>query len=331
MVYQLKVVVYGASVTAQKGESGYFQNLENICDFEVVRIPFGASHLHLAGVAMLSKVLDEKPDVCILDWVTPSTKSFPSGVVDRINNILHQHNIFPIWILLPRTDDIGSSRISCMQIRAAASQFVWVKTFIESSFGRGVTVSNLLRDVVHTNSKGARLYSSFLFELLNDFRIRKFGSACLPKSVECEIKEVVPSIIEAHSVIKTDEPFLLRIVANKKCDLTIFLYCEIGPNSPILKVSLKKNGELVASSKKNVVDPWCYYSRYMLIDLPTIYSLGAGEYEIDICTLDLNPFDTISTLKPIEKQYSLDNNNRFLKLQEIIVDKNVNLKVNNEL
>ena len=49
------------------------------------------SHGAMTGKMMMaleSVVLDEKPDICILDWVTPSASVFPDDTVSRINNIL---------------------------------------------------------------------------------------------------------------------------------------------------------------------------------------------------------------------------------------------------
>jgi hypothetical protein len=327
----MKVLVYGASVTAQKDEGGFYQHLKNQSGFDLLRISFGASHLQFAGLAMLSKVLAEKPDVCILDWVTPSTKAFPSGIVERINRILIQHNIFPIWVLFPRTDDPYCSRECCEQIKAYASESVWVRSFVESDFGNNSDLKSILRDVVHTNKEGAKLYARFIEEILIDYDSSDFKLLDSNMNQNQSIGESVPLLLQYNFTINKVNLYKLRLTILDKCDLNIFVFCQIGPASPVIDVNLKKNETVVNTYQRNVVDPWCYYTRDMLINLPTIRALESGTYELVLSIADVEPFDKIKTLKPINETDFVNIDDRFLNTYEIAIDGNVSLENINEL
>jgi hypothetical protein len=327
----MKVLVYGASVTAQKDEGGFYQHLKNQSGFDLLRIPFGASHLQFAGLAMLSKVLAEKPDVCLLDWVTPSTKSFPSGIVERINRILIQHNIFPIWVLFPRTDDPYCSRECCEQISEHASKDVWVRDFTDTDFGKGVELTTILRDVVHTNKVGAHLYASFIEHLLVEYYEREFKQQSLT-TIGCQgIAETVPCLINNNIKIGRASSYKLELTVTETCDLNIFIFCQIGPASPMLNIQLKNIQAIIFNGQRNVVDAWCYYKRDMLINLPTIRTVVPGVYELEISVSDAEPFENINTLKPINDDDMVTISDRFLNMYEIAIDGNVSLERKNEL
>jgi hypothetical protein len=326
----MKVLVYGASVTAQKDEGGFYQHLKNQRGFDLLRISFGASHLQFAGLAMISKVLAEKPDVCVLDWVTPSTKSFPDGIVERINRILIQHNIFPIWVLFPRTDDPYCSRECCEQIKAHASESVWVRSFVESDFGNNSDLKSILRDVVHTNKEGAQLYAKFIEEILLDYHSSNY-ELCSDINQNQSISESIPLLLQHNFTINKDNSYKLRLTILDKCDLNIFVLCQIGPTSPVIDVKLKKNEKVVNTYQRNVVDPWCYYTRDMLINLPTIRAVESGTYEIELSVADVEPFEKMNTLKPINDNDTVNINDRFLNTYEIAIDGNVSLEIINEL
>ena len=78
---------------------------------------------------------------------------------------------------------------------------------------------------------------------------------------------------------------------------------------------------------KNVVDPWCYYERDMLLNLPKFKKVSKGLYLITISIRDIDPFETVTTLKPIKEEFNLKSNlERFLKLKEISLDGSVTLR-----
>jgi len=315
----MKIVVYGASVTAQKGESGYFERLAEYKpnEIELIRIPYGASHLHFAGIAMLQKVLDEQPDVCILDWVTPSTKVFPQGIVERINNILLSNNIRPIWLLFPRTDDPNSERQCCNQIYATESDNVTVRAFQNSNFHEE-NLSTILRDVVHTNSVGAERYAQFALEVIKNIK--------LEASKERQPLQA-PPIVQIGQRISAQSSIAIDISVAKETDVTAYLYAKIGPKSPVIEVSLYDKFGNKCVLEKNVTDPWCYYERDMLLNFPTFKKVEEGDYQLKFRLKNVNPFDSIKTLKPIdEDSMKIENNERFLDVNEASIDGSVLIK-----
>lgn len=97
----MNLVCFGASVTAQSTEAGYFQQLlrsSSICSFSSVqKVAFGASHFEYAGYGFIQDVLDMEPDVCIIDWLTPSMKGFSEYKIHLLNWSLLEIGAFPIW------------------------------------------------------------------------------------------------------------------------------------------------------------------------------------------------------------------------------------------
>jgi len=319
----MKIVIYGASVTAQKGETGYFEQLAKLVDdkIEIVRLPFGASHLQFAGLAMIQKVLDEKPDFCILDWVTPSTKSFPDGIVERINNILIANNIKPIWVLLPRTDDIDASRECCQQVVAAQSELVKVFNFQLSGY-RESDLSKILRDVVHTNSEGAERYARFMYQIINE-NCLKNG---LIKDIPIEATSI-PKIITCEGRLSQSHPLTVSIKVSEECNIALYCLATIGPASPVIELQLLSNGKVIQNYVRNVVDPWCYYERTMLLNLPSLKRVPEGDYSIRIQTSVADPFETIETLKPIPEGKKMDSHSeRFLNIIELAIDGEVEIE-----
>lgn len=319
----MKVVVYGASVTAQKGDSGYFENLKSkdIPNVELLRVPFGASHLQFAGIAMLQKVIDEKPDVCILDWVTPSTKQFPDGLVERINNILLSNSIKPIWILFPRTDDPYCKRECCNQIRISQSNEIEVVSFQESIY-KQEDLAKILRDVVHTNTLGAEKYAAFVADLithLNERSIdfRKDGQSVLS----------APKVIRSSGIINRNCKLHLDIEVTDNSNILLYIFSKIGPKSPVLKLLLRDGDFNTVVNFRNVVDPWCYYERDMLLNMPSFKNVKHGIYQLEISLADENPFDTVETLKtrPMES-IDIENLDRHLEIKELSIDGNVNIR-----
>lgn len=313
----MKIVIYGASVTAQKGETGYFEQLTKLVadKVELVRLPFGASHLQFAGLAMIQKVLDEKPDYCILDWVTPSTNSFPDGIVDRINNILLVNKIIPIWVLFPRTDDIEASRECCRQVEAAQSELVKVFNFQLSDY-REFDLAKILRDVVHTNLEGAVRYANFVHQIINENCIKDTLKTSFPIR-----KIMVPSLITCEGVLSKSHPLTVSIKVLEECNIALYCLASIGPASPIIELQLLNSGKIIQSHVKNVVDPWCYYERVMLLNLLSLKQVPKGEYSLRIITSAANPFETIETLKPIPEEQKIDNYcDRFLNIMELAID-----------
>lgn len=77
----MKIVCFGASVTAQKETAGYYHFLEGSykkrnLEFNFDKVSFGASNFNDAGFAYMKTIEQNmfKPDVCIIDWLTPALK-----------------------------------------------------------------------------------------------------------------------------------------------------------------------------------------------------------------------------------------------------------------
>ena len=319
----LKILFYGASVTAQSGESGYFQHLIEMLDsVELVRLPYSASHLQFAGIAMLQKVIDESPQICFLDWVTPSTPSFPDNTVRRVNKVLLSHGIFPVWLLFPRTDDLDSSRNCCLQVFEEVEGDAQVEKIVDYFPDLKNNIANYLRDVVHTNERGAKLYANWIKDVFQRVS-HKFS---LRQLTQLDNKEgqFIPKIVSQKGTISHQKDLMLKFTANSSGKLKFFVYCVIGPNSPMLRLKLNESGYSEgAEASKIVVDQWCYYEREMLVNMPEFDIQAGKEYSLSIEAAG-NPFQNIATLKPLPNNI-IEDQARYLKFTEIIFDADISL------
>lgn len=319
----MKILFYGASVTAQSGEGGYFQHIVRMLDsIEVVRLSYNASHLQFAGVAMLQKVIDESPQICFLDWVTPSTLSFPENTVRRVNNALLSHGIFPVWLLFPRTDDLDSSRNCCLQVFEEVERDTQVEKIVDNFPDLKNNISHYLRDVVHTNERGAKLYANWIKDVFQ----RVSHKLALQQFTQLDNKEsqFIPKIVSQKGAISHQKNLMLKFKANSTGKLKFFVYCVIGPNSPILRLKLNESGySKGAEASKIVVDQWCYYEREMLVNMPDFDIQEGNEYFLSIEAAG-DPFQNIVTLKPLPQDV-IEDRDRYIRFSEFIFDSDITL------
>ncbi|SNR72543.1 hypothetical protein [Puniceibacterium sediminis] len=59
-----------------------------------------------AGVVYVEKVLDLKPDICILDWATSALQDCDPRMVQQIYHRLMEHEILPVTLLFPPRDRV---------------------------------------------------------------------------------------------------------------------------------------------------------------------------------------------------------------------------------
>jgi ABC-type Fe3+-hydroxamate transport system substrate-binding protein len=73
-----KIIFFGASVTHQKGTSGYFDNLSLLVgkDADLSRITFPSSEFCNAGFYNIDTVVSLKPDIVFLEWSTTGEKIY---------------------------------------------------------------------------------------------------------------------------------------------------------------------------------------------------------------------------------------------------------------
>ena len=317
----MKLVCYGASVTAQKDKGGYFSHLDKLvaeCGVtELERIVFGASHFDYAGFGFFQEVLNSKPDICVIDWLTPSMKLFSSDKIKCVNNKLIEIGCIPIWVNFPRADDLLNERPCYKQVTDACMEAgieFWDLSALIVGFKN--RPEQFLRDVVHTNSNGAQKYAEILVEKL------KWMLSENKNYKKCNsIISDLPNVIMVEKEIIEAKSFTLMIKKSHEDDLEILLKTIVGPNSCLFSILLCRGENLIDSKLINPTDPWCYYERDMV--LPSIiFKVGSGNYQLKFVYQEGNPLENINLRQPLKNE-ELSIHNRKLKLNKLSINANV--------
>lgn len=295
---KIKVLCYGASVTAQKGSSGYFEKLQNNLqsqEVELTRVSFGASHFDYAGFGYCSMINKLDPDIIVIDWLTPSMKNFSLSKLRIFHEFLHFSNIKVFWFNLPRKDDLENRRACFMQVKNICEEYDFHFVDIVSELPEfKLETERYLRDIVHTTEDGALLYAEVISKKIGmEFKKTRTTS---PNVFDLG---QLPVIHEFDTFITSAENIQLDVTASRD-ELEILINCQIGPNVPFLKVSIYQS-ELIESRVINPADGWCYYNRSMVLP-PIRFKIPNGEYRVFIKANRGEPIRDIVLRNPIRKE-----------------------------
>ena len=235
----MKICCFGASVTAQK--DGYAKQLEKYVsqDCLVIQKGYGGEHLFPSAICHMEAIIQDKPDLCILDWFSTGYISENDSTIDAINTIIYklsQINCKIVFLFLPRTDN--SKRISF---------YKFIKNYLNkiniSYIDLNPTFNNLdliLRDGVHTNLDGSKLYAEEIYKQIKNLIIKT--PIKIEKNKYCTLK-----ILEVNKII--NNKIKLKGNATILCFSLI-----IGPESGYINI-LELNKKLL------LWDQWCHYER----------------------------------------------------------------------
>lgn len=322
----MKLLCYGASVTAQTRETGYFQQIENSGLKEtfstVERVVFRASHFEYAGYAFIQDVLDKRPDVCVIDWLTPSMNAFHEYKITLLNKALLSIGALPVWVFFPRVNSFEHVPEAYNQVKRSTENFDlpfidlrdYMPDFIKHS-------DKYLRDAVHTTLDGAKLYSDVIEKTLNGMDVE--SALCKGRKSEGfqdaeSDKHSVPLI--QHISLSIDDKHSINVEVDFEGGLLeIFFEAEVGPHICYFNIEVLSDGDLVYDQKINPVDMWCHYKRKMI--LPTLRKkFKKGSYSIRLTKLAGNPFNNFTTRKPIQEEWK--DGDRFIEFSRISVNTN---------
>lgn len=324
----MKILCYGASVTAQKFESGYFQQLSDLLasdsQYTLERVTFGASQFEYAGYAFMSDVIDKQPDICIIDWLTPGMTSFNQYKIDLLNYSLIKSGCVPIWVFFPRVDNFSNVPDSYRQVTESANNFnipfIDARTSLPNFIGNEI---KYLRDKVHTTFEGARIYANAIFDTLSTVTTElenalenakhSSGYSCFNDSAYS-----VPLVKPLEAVVDDSHQLIIEFEFNGGF-LEIFLETVVGPHLCYLSFTVFKDNEVVDVITFNPADPWCHYERNMVVEtLRKRYP--SGNYKIVVSKQSGNPFEDIKTKKVIEQQ--CPDSDRYMSVSRISINCN---------
>tara|TARA_R110001583_G_scaffold159826_1_gene311720 strand:+ start:2794 stop:3801 length:1008 start_codon:yes stop_codon:yes gene_type:complete len=321
----MKLICYGASVTAQKFETGYVQQLVDTPSankFECIeKVAFGASQFEYAGYAFMQDVIDKKPDICVIDWLTPSMKGFNSFKIDLLNRALLDINCYPLWMFFPRVNNFQNLPEAYTQVQSSAEKFgvgfIDVREYMTDFLDNP---KKYLRDAVHTTLNGAKLYADIISEALIPIVVQhsKLLTDAKQSLIYSETKAQnlpVPCIKEIETTIDNSKglEFNFKYLGGF---FEVYFDTEIGPEICLLNFQLYRNGEVYYEKTFNNVDPWSYYSRVMVVE--TLRKrIPEGNYRLVISKKPGNPFFGKETKKPVE--LICDDQDRHLNIKRISI------------
>lgn len=305
---KLKILCYGASVTAQKDESGYVQQLRELLPnehYSIKKIGRGASHFEYAGFGYAREILDYEPDILIVDWLTPSMKKFNQRKVDLFNEYFISKGIVPIWVNFPRKDDLENQRECYLQVKKSCEKYDL--TLLDVTKYVKEDPEKYLRDIVHTSKEGAVLYAAYLAEIIQNqhYSLGNITSNCTFDFPKCK---------EVNSILNNNKSYSQDIHGGVN-SLEVLIECYIGPNVPFIKVTAYGSNDSEEVSEKiiNPADPWCYYSRKMV--LPSIkFQMECEIIKLTIEVANGDPFEDINLLKDINEEITIEKNFNILNI-----------------
>lgn len=270
------VIFYGASVTHQSGDSGYFMHVEGKLSklgWNAARMTYPSSQLSNAGFFNLMNfnAKEDSLDLVVLEWSTTSESSYSEKKLKVIFEFFLSKKIPILILVLPQRGNYLRPRLSESQMYDAAVKY---KTGLIDL--RALCLlhefSDLVRDDVHTKDLGALLYASCIENYFksNDFEV----------VYECSDYEPPIFACLANDLLLKEGEILNFEVASLGPNAEIAIDHIIGPFTPIVEIR-SSNGNLV---ERTFFDPWCHYERQNFngfLDFENLKNLGK-EFSISI-------------------------------------------------
>ena len=257
------LVLYGASVTQQGGDSGYSSHLIASNSFELVRqYGIGGCHFNDAGYYLLDEAIGlEHFDLCLLDWNSTWLDSFDQNRLESVVERLLARRILPVFAILPTKLNSAIRPSELLVIEYARQHCIPL-----IDLRPGFDLDLMLRDEYHTNEIGARYIAQGIHVFLMNLNVTQV----LERVVLCSPNPSDGSDVSLYQInrrLQLDDVLaidLKRLDSSQPVDLTIDM--TIGPFSSFMGMS----HDGVKVSTYQIWDLWCHYERrklYQVIDI----------------------------------------------------------------
>jgi len=270
----MNILFYGASVTAQSGNSGYFNYLHRI-DLNFERLAFPSSQFYNAGFFNAHRVKDLliKPDIIFFEWSTTGENDFDIDKLYYFLNEMQVNDILPIFLILPKITEYKNNRISDDQLYKISNESKVPLLDLRHLLSNNAH-TDILRDGVHTTELGAKLYANCILEFLESDISLTVKNLKIEKSLDYNI-----SYYNVDLILNENEKLIFDF-KSKDINSEVVASLIKGPSTPILEYV---SNEVI--DKKSFFDPWCYYEREnfdTLISATTLNKIFSNSIEIKI-------------------------------------------------
>lgn len=280
----IRVLFFGASVTAQSGDGGFYDNLIKIDPINIYsKLSFGSSQFDNAGFFNLPTILSErqKPNIVFFEWSTTNEQKFDIDKLSYFVTSLLHNKILPIFLILPRIDTFKENRQSDFLLYELADSFELPLLDLRYLLFKHLPIE-LIRDLVHTTPLGASVYAGKIYKFLyscawSDIYFAKAKKFDFKKSYNLDVHEINKEIgKEQYLELKFD-------AISNQSEITVSLLK--GPFSPIINIF--SNDSLI--KEQSIFDPWCHYERENFTSLIYSSQIQYGNNKIKIQISDKDP------------------------------------------
>lgn len=278
------MITFGASVTAQK--NGYSSLISN------QNYGYGGYHLRGGGVAFLNHIdfSDSVGEIALIDWFSTGDLSFDENLslaIDAVVSRLEMEGMVPVCLIFPhRKFDVRSDYVDLCKkyFQDMNVQYIDVEKEV---YKLGVDLDSILRDDVHTNSKGAELYAEIIRENIGGVN-KNTSSKCVSNRFN-EIRS-----LDVNRVIKN------KMTLSGDFEI-VGVNLEVGPHSGLVSID-----DGLTNFEVNTYDRWCYFYREH-INFSGLKTKGELKFDISgllnvkeiyyLGVLELSYLDEFSKLK----------------------------------
>jgi hypothetical protein len=250
----MNILFFGASVTQQSGKSGYvpiFKKIieDNKFDDNVIQKGYGSMHLNDAGICKIDSIIDEKPNLCFLDWTSTGLiivdKASLFQYLDTIVRKLMLIKSQICFLLLDRLEMCRNRLLMYDNVKEYCT--LYKVHFIE--LYNNTNINELLRDTVHTNELGAQFYADKIYNFYLNHKMTQnitYTDTDIPNENRYSKIKTLPLNKEIHDEINMIGSFEI-----------IGIFQKIGNFSGIVEI-IRNNEKCY---KFNIWDQWCHFTR----------------------------------------------------------------------
>jgi len=162
----MRLSFFGASVTAQK--EGYWYHFSKMMKTHPIQMGYGSQHLSDAGICKLQEVLDMKPTICAVDWLSTGYKEISEKTKTCLDTIIHGFSSIDcklFFIILPKKEHkerLEFYKFVKEHLKKKNIPVIDITEYIEFS-------PRVCRDTVHTTPYGAKMYAKIIYREYKKF------------------------------------------------------------------------------------------------------------------------------------------------------------------
>lgn len=254
-----RVLFFGASVTAQSQDNGYFDVLRprlQALGIGVERLAHGSCHFDDAGFHAMPDIPWSGLTHCLLDWNTTGLARMDPVKLHFVVDQMLAHGVQPSFMILPQDRNLSTDREAETQVIALSRSLGLPWLDLRPDF----QPAGLLRDSVHTTPAGAQHHARRILGFIEAelMRARPPDFAALRRVWHAQQAPATFWFGGLPGPWDVPSGACLEIDYRLTGPLSEILFdLRVGPDSPLIEVTVAQAPPL----RLSLWDPWCHYER----------------------------------------------------------------------